>query len=257
MPHILHMRVCFNAHNSHLWACDNPPTIHKCGYPLYFRVNVWGLELLGTLQWAPTCSWQDDCTVISWGYRNCSNETAWSGASSCEAKLWFQHDSDPVKYGTNVFLAVVECDISRKRTGSLHRTVMNFFFSVGTWSQDYRRHQASQTTFNANMLKRHVQKNTIWCPVSAGLGRTAAASNTYCNYETPTVWSPSSLHHIMVTRILKSKTWQDISCTIFFTYLLKGNHSIDSMCTNFILPHILKDECNGLDMYPRGAHFTS
>jgi hypothetical protein len=51
-----------------------------------------------------------------------------------------------------------------------------------------------------------------------------AASNTYCNYEAPMVWSFDSLRHLTVMCILKTKRHTPYSVQYFLLFFNKELH---------------------------------
>jgi hypothetical protein len=42
----------FCVHNSHLWAWDNPHTIHECVYQVHFTISVWA-GIIGNIVMGP------------------------------------------------------------------------------------------------------------------------------------------------------------------------------------------------------------
>jgi hypothetical protein len=63
-----------------------------------------------------------------------------------------------------------------------------------------------------------------------------AASNTYCNYETPMYWPFDSLRHLAVTCILK--TIRHRAYVVPYFLPKKRSHAMESLFANFVSPYM-------------------
>jgi len=168
--HVLHMRVCS--------VSITITSGHRIIFMLSANVGIkstsvsaFGLVSSGTLSWAPSATWQADCSKISWFSWNCSTGAAWKRVSSSKADdVGSAQRSSRALQG--ICLAVVECDISRKvdwtwRAECMASSVVgpnsNGLYPVGTPegallrspSKNYRRSRGS-----ANVLRR-VPENAV------------------------------------------------------------------------------------------------